>query len=292
MGKRRYFTIILIPHSSERTLSIKIPLYLIWTTLATILLAIVYSLFLTHSYIGIIDKKDDLTAQVHTLQEEKNQKESEIKAYELEMQQISGYLNNLKDLELQVRQKVGLELPTPSRSNIDRVRLLKASDSQNNEDIIEELQKTTEEYQRLLEEIAAREKYLRNVPNIYPVRGRITSRYGNRINPITMSREFHPGLDIEADYGTTVRAASDGVVDFAGVKSGYGRTVIIKNSYGFTTLYGHNSKLLVKVGQKIKKGDPIAKVGSSGLSTGPHVHFEVYKGGVRVDPLKYLMGGE
>lgn len=292
MGKKRYFTIILIPHSSERTLSVRIPLYILWAALAALISVLVYSIFMTNSYIGIIDKKENLTAQVRTLQEENMRKESDIKAYESEMQQISEYLDNLKSLEMQVRKKAGLELPVPSRSNIDRVRLLKASNIQNGEDIISELQKTTDEYNNLLAEIKAREKYLRNVPNVYPVRGSITSNYGNRINPITRSRESHPGLDIGADYGDTVRAACDGTVTFAGIKSGYGQTVIIKNGYGFTTLYGHNSKLLVKVGQNVKKGDAIARVGSSGLSTGPHVHFEIYKDGTRTNPLTYLMGGE
>ncbi|TZE83595.1 M23 family metallopeptidase [Calorimonas adulescens] len=292
MERNRYFTIILIPHSTGKPLSIRIPLYVIWATLVTVLSIIIYSLFLTNSYIEVNNKKESLSAQVINLEKEKRQKESEISTYEIEINQISEYLKNLKALEAEVQQKVGLEQSTPSRNNLDRIRLLESQDGVSNDDIIDEIKGIIEEYQNLLKDIEEREKYLRNVPNLYPVNGKASSGYGNRINPITRSWEFHSGLDICADYGSTVKAACDGVVSFTGIKSGYGQTVIIKNSYGFTTLYGHNSRLLVKEGQKVKKGDPIAKVGSSGLSTGPHVHFEVYKNGVRVDPLKYLMGGE
>lgn len=116
----------------------------------------------------------------------------------------------------------------------------------------------------------------------WPVRGLITSRYGRRW------REFHTGLDIAVPRGTGVKAADGGVVSFAGWNGGYGLCVMIKHGNGYQTLYGHMSKLNVRSGQKVSKGQKIGSSGSTGRSTGPHVHFEVRKNGSNVNPSKYL----
>jgi len=123
---------------------------------------------------------------------------------------------------------------------------------------------------------------------IWPVHGRISGRYGHRYHPIFHRRMMHTGLDIAASYGTNIAAAMDGQVTFVGTKGGYGRTIIIRHADGYETLYGHCSKILVKRGQKVKKGQAIGKVGSSGYSTGPHVHFEVRRHGKRMNPEKVL----
>ena len=120
----------------------------------------------------------------------------------------------------------------------------------------------------------------------WPVHGRISGRYGMRLHPIYGRRMMHTGLDIAAPYGTSIRAALSGRVTFVGWKGGYGKTVIIEHPNGYETLYGHCSKLLVDRGQTVKKGERIAKVGSTGVSNGPHVHFEVRKGGKRTNPEK------
>lgn len=118
---------------------------------------------------------------------------------------------------------------------------------------------------------------------------RVTSDYGNRIHPITKTKKFHKGIDIGAAQGTNVLAAADGTVVTAGWNSGgYGYYITINHGGGIVTLYGHNSKLLVKSGDKVKKGQVIAKVGSTGNSTGPHIHFEVLKNGSVVNPYDYL----
>jgi murein DD-endopeptidase MepM/ murein hydrolase activator NlpD len=132
---------------------------------------------------------------------------------------------------------------------------------------------------------------LLNSPKIsfqMPVNGRISSGFGNRFHPIDKKIKFHDGIDIAVPVGTKVVAAADGVVKFAGWKGGYGNVVVIAHADGSETLYGHNSKLLVAEGQKVIAGQPISLSGSTGKSTGPHVHFEVRRNGQLVNPIKVL----
>lgn len=121
-----------------------------------------------------------------------------------------------------------------------------------------------------------------------PSSSTITSPFGTRYHPILKEYKTHTGIDIAADYGAAIVAAADGKVIFSGYYGGYGYAVIIDHGDGISTLYGHNSELLVKTGDTVKRGQQIAKAGSTGLSTGPHCHFEVRKNGVPVDPMDWL----
>jgi len=122
----------------------------------------------------------------------------------------------------------------------------------------------------------------------WPVQGRITSSYGWRTHPISGKRDFHPGIDIGASTGTAIKAAAAGTVTYAGWMGGYGNMVVIDHGNGLETQYGHNSALLVSVGQKVQRGQQIAKAGATGVATGPHLHFNVVKNGEYVNPLNYL----
>lgn len=123
---------------------------------------------------------------------------------------------------------------------------------------------------------------------IYPVSGRLSSSFGKRKAPKKGASTYHKGLDFAVPTGTAVRATSGGVVTKAGWGSGYGYVVYIRHPDGKESRYGHNSKVLVKAGQSVKQGEKIALSGNTGVSTGPHVHFEILVGGVQVNPLKYL----
>jgi Membrane proteins related to metalloendopeptidases len=123
----------------------------------------------------------------------------------------------------------------------------------------------------------------------FPTHGYISSRFGYRRDPFNGLRRFHSGVDIANVWGTSIFAAYDGVVTFVGEKGGYGLCIIISHPLGYSTLYGHLSKALVKVGQRVSKGSKIALMGSSGRSTGSHLHFEIRKFNKCLNPLSYIV---
>jgi len=123
---------------------------------------------------------------------------------------------------------------------------------------------------------------------IWPIQGRLSSRYGMRIHPVHKKKQFHTGIDISANRGTKIRAAADGIVVFAGNGGSYGKMVVLRHKNGYFTVYAHAHKVLVKKGQYVKQGGHIALVGSTGMATGAHLHFEVKKINKKVDPLSAL----
>ena len=116
----------------------------------------------------------------------------------------------------------------------------------------------------------------------------VTSGFGGRSDPIRGGRQFHRGIDFEANVGDPVLAVADGVISFAGRRSGYGNVIEIDHGNGFVTRYAHNSRLTARVGDLVRSGQPIARAGSTGRSTGPHVHLEVWENGRAVNPRKFL----
>ena len=146
-------------------------------------------------------------------------------------------------------------------------------------------------YEEIVDLAKTREIRMECIPAIQPVLNkdltRVASGYGVRIDPVYHVRKFHAGMDFTAPTGTEVFATGNGKVKFVGWKQGYGNTVIVDHGFGYETLYAHLFKALVKVGQKVKRSDIIALVGSTGKSTGPHLHYEVHFQGHHVDPRNY-----
>ena len=130
---------------------------------------------------------------------------------------------------------------------------------------------------------------LSHTPVVAPVVGVITDGFGPRIDPITHRPAFHEGLDISAAVGTVISAPADGIVTFADRDSSYGRVLKIDHGYGYITLYAHLDRFLVKEGAHVTRGQPIGEVGISGRTTGPHLHYEVWKDGEKQNPLYYIL---
>jgi murein DD-endopeptidase MepM/ murein hydrolase activator NlpD len=158
------------------------------------------------------------------------------------------------------------------------------------QNLMAELQKSVEKIDEIKDYLRIQKDLHLATPKGYPSEGNISSPFGNRESPFTGIRTFHSGVDISASPGTPIRATADGVVSHSGWTQYSGYVVAIEHGCGFSTIYAHNKKNAVKVGQRVKRGHIIAYMGSSGKSTGPHVHYEVWEKGKSVNPQKFLQG--
>ena len=205
-------------------------------------------------------------------------------------EELNVLATNMKSQESkQQRKQKALE------SDKSEVAAAKAKVEAENEALYADIDKLEAESSRLQAEIASLsdsgKKYTGNGVFTWPFPGysRVSSEYGSRIHPVTGKKKFHSGLDLAGPSGSPIVAAESGTVISAGWNSGgYGNMVIIDHGGGLSTLYGHNSSLSVSVGQSVKRGQTIALCGSTGLSTGPHLHFEVRKNGGTVNPRNYI----
>jgi len=138
-----------------------------------------------------------------------------------------------------------------------------------------------------------KEKLIAAIPSIQPISNRqlnrVSSGFGYRIDPVYKDRRLHPGLDFTAPIGTPIYATADGVIKDAGFNTGgYGNRVVINHGFGYETLYAHMVRIKARVGARVKRGEVIGYVGSTGKSTGPHLHYEVHKNGTQLDPIYYF----
>jgi murein DD-endopeptidase MepM/ murein hydrolase activator NlpD len=140
-----------------------------------------------------------------------------------------------------------------------------------------------------IEKMARNTDQLATKPSIWPTSGEVTSGFGWRNSPMGGGSELHPGMDIANSMGAPVVAAADGEVIQSGAAGGYGNMVQIDHGNGISTIYGHNSRIIVNVGQSVRKGQVISYVGSTGKSTGPHLHYEVRVNGNAVDPIGFMV---
>jgi murein DD-endopeptidase MepM/ murein hydrolase activator NlpD len=143
-------------------------------------------------------------------------------------------------------------------------------------------------YTELTNWIEAQRRLFRATPRGWPCSGPLTSHYGQRHSPFDDTEEFHPGIDISGTLGTPVRATADGVVRVASWNSGYGNLVLLQHEFGYSTRYAHNSRFLVRVGDRVKRGQAIALMGTTGKSSGVHCHYEVWRYNARKNPIAYV----
>ena len=298
---------MLVPNSSDEVKSCSIPFAAVFIILAIIIVNI-YIFFSYPVQMGRIhDFKKTIADKNHLI----SQLEHEQKLVKPTLQRsydIASQLTRLKAERARllatwraIQQKGGRTSTSVSRGAMVRTRpyILNGRSGENTQTAITSLKENqrqltgylneeTKAQQELLQELLAYERRLDHTPSLWPVATRVSSWFGYRRHPIYGRLILHKGVDIQARYGTRVRAAADGVVKSAGYQSGYGYAVVIGHGYGYETLYAHNSRLVVSSGQSVKKGQVISYSGNSGSSTGPHLHFEVHLGNSPINPVGYL----
>ena len=310
LKKRKYFTIMFIPHNQKNINQFKIP---VWALACTMAFLTIFVCSLAYLAIDFRTTKDDLDRlrYVSTINQEQAKKIAELVEITREME---SKIADIERLDREVRELVGLEsdysipatflegdfdligLPRggvargqmvsrPYESNMELLEIL-ARDLTMLDQIVDVKE---ESLVQLQVEVSDQLAYLSARPDLMPVNGQITSTFGYRNSPFRTGRiEFHNGIDIAAPHGTAIKAAGDGKVIFSGWSPGYGRMVSISHGFGYVSHYTHNSVNLVQVGDVVEEGEIIARVGSSGRATGPHVHFMIDHNGVRIDPKDVL----
>lgn len=320
--RNRSLTLIVVPHAGGRTWNLQIPVRYIQVAVILLVGASLFTAVQTATSLMARRQAADLTAERDRLQADLALKQAQIDAMAARVQVIEAYLGRLRELESDVHGLLGSTPRPPGQASAagaegvdsgatahDRVavatsgrerfpspsrggpRLAPGADGA---EILARLGLLEQESAGRVDALAAaaqaledRLDYLRHRPQGWPVPGPLTSGFGWRRSPFGWGREFHGGIDIGGAWGAPVTATADGTVVYADWKPGLGRTVIIDHGYGFQTVYGHNSRLAVRTGQKVRRGQLIAYMGSSGRSTGPHVHYEVHLWGRQVNPLEY-----
>lgn len=268
---RRAFTpitIMLIPHSNTKSRRLKIPSIGI---VASIILWIIGSVYVFSIAINSFEYK---------------RMSEQLKYYTAQFLELKTTISALKKAEHEFKRLFSLN---------DREQILESIDTTDSgsidmEWIRDEIKTTMENVGEIRDYLSQQRDLYFSTPKGWPVSGRLTSSYGRREHPKSGRKDFHSGLDIAADPGTPVAVTADGIVSFSGWAGGNGNLVVVEHGHGFSTFYAHNKKVNVKVGQEVRRGDIISFIGSTGNSTGPHVHYEVWKDGKSLNPYTFMKG--
>lgn len=300
--KKEYFTIMIVPGPNSQVRTLRIAKSAIRTAMYSILGVLLLSVYLVYEYNDVKDKVWEL----QTVREELMQQKTEVQNIALDLLDYKRQMFLLRDLDTKLRRVVRLGPRDKAQQVLgiggpDELGLqnLAALGEKRQAEAIKEMSKELSQLkgaasrqeaslQMLIEYFEDKRSLYASTPSTWPVRGWVTSRFGTRISPFSGIEKPHEGIDIAAQTGTPVVSAADGVVIKAGFMTGYGNLIEISHGYGLRTLYAHNSRINVKAGQRVHRGDVIAYAGDSGSSTGPHLHYEVKMNGIPVNPAKYL----
>ncbi len=301
-NRREYYTFMFLPGPNERVRTLSISKPVLKTVFLSIVVLTILSLYLFYEYNDVKDKVWEL----RSAREELMQQKAQVQGFALNLLDYKRQMFLLSDLDTKLRRVVTLGPRDRARQAIgiggpDEIRLqnLAQMGEKRQDEALKEMHHELSELkgaaskqetslQMLIEYFEDKRSLYASTPLVWPVRGWITSPFGRRTSPFSGIPAFHEGLDIAAQTGTPVVAPADGVVIKAGFGTGYGNMVEISHGYGIRTVFGHNSRLNVKVGQQVKRGDVISYAGDTGSSTGPHLHYEVRRNGLPVNPMKYL----
>ena len=296
---KRFYTVLVLPDATSPARKFHISKTVMTVVSSVAVVSILASTFFLYQYVNLNVRMLELR--------QLRQEASERSILSEKVSQLEGELSKIRELDQRLRVLAGLNKgeaqPAPLAQG--------GSDTVSRTALVEALKQRTgrvadwvnRDLTALGQEISSRARSLRELktyledkvatlastPTILPIKGLITAGYGYRKSPFTGQREFHEGLDIAAPFGTPILATADGIVSFAGPLVAYGNVVFVDHGHGFATFYGHNSTNRVREGQRVRRGDIVAYVGTTGRTTGPHVHYEVHVDGVISNPLKYAI---
>lgn len=248
-----------------------------------------------------------LTATIAEQKNEISEQQTQIHHFADQLNALKGRLQELSNFERKVRTLANLGSSNTKQDGLFGVGGTLPEDldtrlsaKQDSKALLRKMHVTTEQLAEasgnqeqsltnLLQNLETQVNRLAATPAIMPTEGWLTSLFGYRTSPFTGKREMHTGLDIAAEKGTPILASADGVITSCNTDGALGLTAVIDHGHGLVTRYGHTEKILVKAGERVKRGQEIAQIGSTGRSTGPHVHYEVLLNGMPVNPKEYIL---
>lgn len=298
--KNRFFTILFLPSHPAGVKKLTLSGFLIKSLAISAMIILLASAVIFFDYVNVKKQEIDLVG----LKEKTKIQNVQLQTFADKINDMEAELARLRSLDTKIRVLTNTNNEEPGvksrrlslggqggpepvqlsfKNEASLAEMLSRLDRMNFE--IKSQEKSLHELHASLQD---QESILVATPSIWPANGYVSSGFGYRESPFGSNYEFHDGLDISAPAGTPVLATADGVVTLAGHYGDTGNTVAISHGYGYETGYGHLSHISVKEGQRIERGQEIGRVGSTGRSTGPHLHYLVKVSGVKVNPRNYL----
>ncbi len=295
---KKKFTFMMIPGSSGISRQINIPLVAIYLSVAAVLTLLLASFFLSAQFFT-----DRVTEnQLEQLRQENVALQNKFEKMRWNLAEVENRYSTLVKKEASIRaifelpeineeeRQLGIGGPEPPMLAVMTPGRKSAYLTELEVDGLLTLsQFELEKFGEVEEALLKIEDRLRHTPSIWPAKGWLSRGFGMKHDPFTGYLQMHRGLDLANRTGTPIIATADGKISKIGRTTGLGKLIVIQHGYGFVTRYGHLSEIKVKRGQKVKRGDVVALMGSTGYSTGPHLHYEVIRNGKYYDPRKYIL---
>ncbi|MFQ5586858.1 MAG: M23 family metallopeptidase [Thermodesulfobacteriota bacterium] len=300
MEKKR-FTIVIMPQDPSKIRQIKVPINLCKGAAAIAGLFIIGFTFMVYDYTTLRFKGREL----NRLKKENIEQKIQLQEFSSKIGSLEAQMAKLRQFDKKLRIIANLENSNPSErlygvggpspeedaaTALSNKRDVLVQQMHSNLDQLNAEASTQEKsFTELQEHLMKQSSRLASTPSIWPARGWVASTFGYRTSPFTGLQQKHEGIDIANRLGTPIIAPANGVVIRIKREAGLGKNLTISHGRGIVTKYGHLSEILVKVGQRVKRGDKIATMGNTGRSTGPHLHYAVVVNGVNVNPFKYIL---
>jgi murein DD-endopeptidase MepM/ murein hydrolase activator NlpD len=296
------FTLILVPQRTSKVLRIRIPRNAMFGIVAGVTLFAVLGIV---SIFRAASLRIEL-ASYNTLRNDYLRQQVSVRKVTNQVERFKDEIGRMRELDYKLRLITDLEVERPSLAQFgtggastNPGETLKDSDlakldvlAMLDKDLVrleKQGQYQEESFNNLKAFLADQRDLIERTPYRWPVRGFLSDSFGARIDPFTGQQRLHEGADIVVPKGTPIKAPADGIVTFAGHDSTFGNMLVIDHGYGVITRYGHNDSILVREGQRVKRGDPVSTAGSTGRSTGPHLHYEIRINDVAINPLNLII---
>jgi murein DD-endopeptidase MepM/ murein hydrolase activator NlpD len=286
---QRYSTIIFVPHARAKFRKLKVSHRLLFSLVSIVTSSLCLSTFFSVQYFTSLSQTHELSKLRHENRELQTANEQ----FSRSVESLRGQLRTVEDRTRKLAIYAGISsLDDSAQGGVGGLRPQDLGNNPYRDDVDKmafRSHRIESDLSILEQKLVAQSQLLASTPSIAPVRGILTDGFGGRSDPFTGEPGTHNAIDISSAVGQAVRAPADGIVVKAEWANGYGNVIYLSHGYGFSTRYGHLSAYAAKPGQHVKRGDIIAYVGSTGRSTGPHLHYEVRLNNTPVNPLEYIL---